>query len=363
MADSKRSVYFLVAVGVFFLFTRARFGIASMSPALDLATGEAVARDRAVSAIVPDIFANAIDPDITASAALIEDTRSGDALWINTECFISQAMMEEILGARRQGESAVRFPTLSATWNARAGSEGRALSDAGKKTLRVALPHHAPASGLIMDALFSISSEPGEVREIILLGPNHGNKGKASMTTYAGWLTPYGNVSPDKELIDILTARGLAARSDQEFLAEHSIGVLMPWLAYYFPEANVTPLMFHYKYPTRKLDGIFATLAPWLDRGALLIVSADFSHNHKRDEAVLYDKETIRLLEQNDWRAIAGLGSDYLDSPTLLAALMKDSAGRGLEGPKILANTNSGFLMGNPADEITSYIVLTYMEK
>ncbi|MCL2121153.1 MAG: AmmeMemoRadiSam system protein B [Clostridiales bacterium] len=265
---------------------------------------------------------------------------------IDTERFIHRSGMEDALAFSKAGFSA---PFIS--------------ERAYEGTLRaLTLPHHAPAASLLIYALQRLSEADDKPDTVILLGPNHTNTGPPAALTRSLWQTPYGRVDPDEEILDALLREGLAAESPELFEQEHSIGFVIPWLAKFLPEAKVAPVIFHYQYPTADLAKLLDTLEPWLSAHTLLLVSVDFSHHHHREEAAILDRTTASLLQSGDWRGIAGLGSDYLDCPTLVAALLRYGQDKGWEGPDIVAHTNSGYLTGIGNQEVASYFVLSFTE-
>lgn len=225
------------------------------------------------------------------------------------------------------------------------------------------LPHHLPAAGLTIHALEELAGRQEKPGVIILMGPNHQNIGPAAAVTSAGWQTAYGRVEPQKEIIAALLREGLAAEAVECFPQEHSLGMVIPWLAKFLPDTPVVPLLFHYQYPMKDLEKLLGVLDPWLEEDGLLLISVDFSHHQKADEAARYDEKTAQLLEKGDWRTLAGLSSDYLDSPTLVAAMVRYSLDRALTGPAVMAHTNTGRLTGIAGQEVTSYFVLAYTEK
>ncbi|MCL1805278.1 MAG: AmmeMemoRadiSam system protein B [Clostridiales bacterium] len=267
-------------------------------------------------------------------------------LWIDTESFLRREYMEDTLRAYEDG--------VYEAWTDASGITGEG------RIRCLTLPHHLPGAGLSVFALRQIIARDGQPDTVILIGPNHENTGPAAALACVSWQTPYGAVEPDEEIVGMLLSRGLAADDPGVFAREHSMGMVIPWLARFMPGVKVVPLVFHYQYPLDKLEALFDALGPWLDEGALLVLSADFSHHQTRDEARWRDLETAALLEGGDWRSVAGLSSDYIDCPTLLAGMMRLAGARGWEGPWIAAHTNSGFLTGAAGPEVASYFVLAY---
>lgn len=222
------------------------------------------------------------------------------------------------------------------------------------------VPHHGVAAEMAAEAISLWAQAKTKPTAVILLGPNHENAGPPAATTRIGWETAAGSVDSHPEILRSLIDQGLVKEDDGVFENEHSIGALMPWLAKYLPGTPVVPLIFHYRYPTEDLAALFSVLQPWLDGGAVILVSIDFSHGLSMEGAEAKDRQTREYLLANDWKTIAGLDSTHLDAPTLLAAVMAYSAAQGQGGPCILSNTNAGRLMKNSRSEVTSYFTLAF---
>lgn len=266
--------------------------------------------------------------------------------WIDTGRFIRLDDMEEALAASEEYRL----------------NEPDGLTEADGRIRCLTLPHHLPAAGLSIRALRRMEARDGQPDIVILLGPNHANAGPAAAVTSARWLTPYGIVTPEEEIIETLAGLGLAEEGAEVFEQEHSIGAVIPWLSRFLPEAKIVPLIFHHQYPVEKLESILEALEPWLDQGALLLLSVDFSHHQTRDGAEKNDRETAALLDKGDWRRLSRLSGDYIDCPTVMAAIMRFASARDWLGPAVIDHTNAGFLTGAADQEVTSYFVLAYTD-
>ncbi len=223
------------------------------------------------------------------------------------------------------------------------------------------VPHHRPAAFLTAQALAwaaeNWKDQPPET--VILLGPNHENLGSDIMALDCAWQTSAGLLEPAAEILDRLFAAGVARRAGDSFAAEHSMTMLLPVVAEYFPSAKVVPLIFRWRCDQEKLDELWRELESDAGQNALIILSADFSHGLTSRQAGEKDKETKELLESGDWRTIASLDSTSLDCPTLLAWLVRYADGAGYGRFTVLAENDSGQLLGAREQEITSYLILT----
>lgn len=220
------------------------------------------------------------------------------------------------------------------------------------------LPHHLVAGRLIVNAMEILARQnPGL---IILVGPNHFNKGARVITGFSGWQTPEGVTAVEDRVVRALLDKGLALRDEDVLSQEHSVGALVPFLKHFLPETRIVPLIVHHDLNLQEIDALLNALDPFLNEKAVLISSVDFSHYLPRSEAQAKDRETIRYMRNFDYATLFSLGNDYLDSPASLAAALRLAEKRGLKGLSVLDNTNSGIILQNDFMETTSYFTLLF---
>lgn len=238
----------------------------------------------------------------------------------------------------------------------RIGKEDLAATE--RQWLAAVAPHHLVAGQYIAQVAAALAEQDPPL--VIMLGPNHENSGAPVQTTDALWRTSVGDLAVDEAALEAVLATGLVVENDALFTTEHSIGTLMPFLAYYMPEVKVLPLAFHFGYSLEDAQKILEALAPFLEEGAVLLGSIDFSHGLQMAQAEERDAQTEALLLAGDSQTISHLRSQNLDAPTLLALLVEYAKEHGVEQPLILANSNSGRLMQNTQMECTSYFTLLF---
>jgi len=219
----------------------------------------------------------------------------------------------------------------------------------------IVAPHHAAAAALSAECISKlVENEPPC---IIILAPNHYNTGSPAIST-TGSFTCYGRSIPtDQEAIKRLYSMGLVSISDVTFEKEHSVGMLVPIIAWYLPEAKVIPVIFHHGFSVQGILDIIDALRPEIDEGAAIVASIDFSHYLTMSQAEEKDREMRGYLLNGEAGVISGLDSGYIDSPTIMAAMLSYF---GTENMEIIANTNSGRLMQNPISPCTSYFTIQF---
>jgi len=225
----------------------------------------------------------------------------------------------------------------------------------GKPVRALVVPHHAAAAALAAEAISRAAADPPA--SVIVLAPNHYNEGPAAASTKLDFLSHGTRVSADMAAIDRLLNQGLIKLNDELFIREHSVGMLVPLISWYLPEAEIIPVIFHHGYDEYKIIEIIEALKPETDAGAVILASIDFSHHLTRDEAIEKDIKMREYLERGDARTITGLDSSYIDAPTVMSALLLHF---GTDDMEIITNTNSGILMQNPITPCTSYFTIQF---
>lgn len=224
------------------------------------------------------------------------------------------------------------------------------------------IPHHLLASFMIADFFKMVSEQ--KVEKVILIGPNHYEKGEGNaLTSVYNWNTPFGLVEPDNAMITRLAGNNLAKVDDVVLANEHSVAGIMPFIKYYLPEAKITPIILSRNTTKQEMEQLAVELAESIqDKNSIVIASVDFSHYLTSEEAEAKDKETLKIMENSEYELLQGLNNDHLDSPasigTLMLAMEKIKSGR----LRVMHNTNSGNLLGERFGKTTSYFTIIYPE-
>ena len=221
------------------------------------------------------------------------------------------------------------------------------------------VPHHDLASPLIAEffAELSASQKP---KTIILLGPNHPDLGEKAVTAQINWETRVGKVEYNNAITSELITKKIAAVDERRLEHEQSITTLIPYIAYYFPGTKIVPLIVTSKNDLIANTKLAEQLVSYLDDETLLIASIDFSHYLPSDQASRNDKVVEVYIRERNYPAIARLNSDYLDSPPSLITFLKVMDKLEARQMKIIANTDSGNLIGRDLDVSTSYFTILF---
>lgn len=217
-------------------------------------------------------------------------------------------------------------------------------------------PHHLVAGHLIADYFAGLSRQSPEV--IIIVGPNHENRGGKIITGFYDWQTPDGKVKIESRVVKGLLDGHLAVQDEKVLAAEHSIGSLVPFVHHYLPQARIVPIILHHGVTLGEVDKLLNEIEPYLNDKTVLVASVDFSHYLTSREAENKDTQTLIHMRNFDYPTLFRLGDDHLDSPASLALAFRLAENQGVRDFQILDHTNSGIIMNNYLMETTSYFTL-----
>lgn len=224
------------------------------------------------------------------------------------------------------------------------------------------VPHHLLAGHIIARFMESIK-DVQKPETIIIIGPNHPNKGARIITGLNSWQTPEGLVKTDEKIINALLEKHLAVQGEDILAKEHSIGNIVPFIKHYLPETKVVPIIFHHSVKEAEIDNILNILDKYLGEDDLVLASVDFSHYLTRKRAEEMDQRTIKAIKDFDYNTLSFMGNDNLDSPPSLIATLKRADIQKSKSCKILDHTNSGVILKNDLIETTSYFSLVFYKK
>ena len=164
-------------------------------------------------------------------------------------------------------------------------------------------------SGNVAAAAYQSMPDNVHYKRIFLLGPSHHEwlDGASVNTEFDYYSTPLGNVKVDVETARLLTNTDGTDKTDSVFFyqpkahdREHCLEVQLPFLQRRFGEVPpIVPIIistndFH------KLKRIAETLKPYMTEENLFVVSSDFSHYPKYEDACEVDARTGKAVESGD---------------------------------------------------------------
>lgn len=212
--------------------------------------------------------------------------------------------------------------------------------------------HHLLASNLIAQAFEQAKTT--EQRTVVLLSPNHFNQGNSRMiTTNNSWITPYGKLLADRNIVGKLKNSGLVAVDDQPFVKEHGVSGLVAFIKKSLPNSRIVPIIFKTSTTPSQTKELANYLLKILPKDALIVASLDMSHYVADKIADSNDDKTVAALEKLD---VSGVDKLEVDSRSAFSVLVETMKLRDAKFT-LLARSSSARLSGsnNPLDN-TSYI-------
>jgi len=221
----------------------------------------------------------------------------------------------------------------------------------------VIVPHGGEALPMAAAVFAALAERPPET--VILIAPNHTSLGPKIATTYAAFSNYHGLVLPQENIIQALEGRGLAGVDDALFEDEHSVGILMPLLARYFPGVKAVPLIFQkgvsFNAAKQAIDTACALAGP----NVLLVASIDFSHGLSSREEQVRRAKIIECIRAYDAAVPLDLDSTYVDAPVVLAALLQRCKENAC-AMELIAQANTSELLGREVPAATGYMTIAF---
>ena len=224
----------------------------------------------------------------------------------------------------------------------------------------VILPHHLLATVFIAESLKSISDK---VPVIILIGPNHSEKGESKfIISDKNWSTPFGITHSDEDIIASLSQNDLTGKDNATVTREQSVLGIMPYIKYIIPNAKVVPMIIKHDASISDVESVSETIFKIMsgNKHVILIASIDFSHYLRSLDAMEKDEETLKAINTKNYPEILAYDNDNLDSPVSLVVLLKSLEKLGKYDLKVLDHSNSSILMKKDSSETTSYFSIVF---
>lgn len=221
------------------------------------------------------------------------------------------------------------------------------------------IPHHLFAGFIIADFFYRLS--PQQPKTIILLGPNHFEKGNFKvLTSLYSWDTPFGVVDADEEIIMSLIFSNLIKLDEEVLPNDHAVSGIMPFIKYYLPQAKVVPILLSGKLNKNDSAVLANSLSKFITKDAVVVAAVDFSHYLTSSQAKKKDQTTLAVMKDFDYKQLYLLNNDYLDSPPSIGALLMVMQNLGTTKMDLLYHSNSGEMQKNDYIETTSYFEIAF---
>jgi len=240
-------------------------------------------------------------------------------------------------------------------------TQASSLQLAPGETIRAGIvTHHFLASGLMV-RFFETLQAQSSAETIILIGPDHFHRGLAKISfSSLPWKTPFGIMETDRRIVQQMQVATRLQEDQEAFTGEHSVGVLVPFLKYYFPQSRVVPILVDVNAQQNQLGQLRGLLAGYLQNPRIVVLlSMDFSHNSTAVIAAARDAQAEQAISALDSRRVEGLNVDCRKGLWLLLASLGDL---GKVKVQVGEHTNSARLTGNSRQpDVTSYYSVYFM--
>ncbi|MEQ1899476.1 MAG: AmmeMemoRadiSam system protein B [Devosia sp.] len=224
----------------------------------------------------------------------------------------------------------------------------------------ISVPHHLVAADLVARGFWAASA--GHYSRIIVISPDHFHAVKGAFATTRGSLhTVFGKLASDRAGVNALLEYPGLFEALTDIDHEHGVMALAPFIAHFFPDAEVLPV----------LASINATPADWraaaehlkrlLGPETLIVQSTDYSHYLPLGEAVLRDQESLAMIAAKDPRNVPPLlQPSHMDSKAAQFVQMALQSEVYHSHPVVLANRNSAEY-DSGTNRTTSYVVTAWL--
>jgi len=219
--------------------------------------------------------------------------------------------------------------------------------------------HHFLASGLMV-RFFDMLRAEASPQTIILIGPNHFHHGRRNISLSSlPWKTPFGTMETDQSMTQQIKAATGLPEDTEAFTGEHSVGVSIPLLKYYFPRCRVVPILIDSNADESQLKVLRVLLTGFLGNPKVVVLlSMDFSHDSTPRIADLRDEQAEQTISRLDVDRVDRLHVDCHKGLWLLLSSLRDL---GNIKVRIGEHTNSSRLTGNPDQtNATSYFTVSF---
>ncbi|GHV36848.1 hypothetical protein FACS1894187_12220 [Synergistales bacterium] len=222
------------------------------------------------------------------------------------------------------------------------------------------VPHHDLAIDMIARFYQKLAGRSGQnaqkIRRVWLFAPDHFKQARRwAAVCDADWRL----AGADKAAVETLGRSEIVELSSKLFAREHGITLHIPFIARFFPNASVVPIVLRPDIPDMALLMLRNRIGRLLGEGDLIILSMDLSHYKPPEAMEIEDKRTLGVLTNLKCSAVSGIDVDARRTASLVLRLFRDM---GATKGEILEHTDSSALLGKRIESGTSYATIIYRE-
>lgn len=222
------------------------------------------------------------------------------------------------------------------------------------------LPHHMLVSPLVEAFFLGLPATPVP-RRVVVIGPDHENRGQADLTTTTrSWSSVAGEIETDAEFSRRLVQNTSVVVDDALAEREHGVNDVLPFIHRRWPTTRVVTITLKYASTPSELQSLAAFLSQNLGARDLLLASVDFSHYKNSEMAQADDVKSLAAIRAID--PIAAM-TIPVDSPPAISVLLRYVQANKLKLQE-LVHTNSAEYLNDPTlQSTTSYLTAYFTGK
>lgn len=224
----------------------------------------------------------------------------------------------------------------------------------------ISVPHHLVAADLVARGFWAASA--GHYSRIIVISPDHFHAVRGAFaTTRASLETVFRTLASDRAGADALLDNPLLFEALPDIDHEHGVMALGPFIAHFFPQAEVLPVLASVNATPEDWRDAAELLKPLLGPETLIVQSTDYSHYLPLGEAVLRDQESLATIAAEDPEMVPPLlQPSHMDSKAAQFIQMTLQREVYHSHPVVLANRNSAEY-DSGIGRTTSYLVTAWL--
>lgn len=217
--------------------------------------------------------------------------------------------------------------------------------------------HHFLASNIIVQYFQGVAASSSP-KKIFIIGPDHFLHGTQNISlSDLPWQTPFGVLETDKKDVAALTQALNLTQDHEAFSNEHSIGILVPFVKYFFPNAKIVPILLRRGIGAKNLETLYQTLSNLSDKETHILLSSDFSHGKTSNEAIKEDVKSQNAIMKKEYDKVWDLDDDCRPGLYLILKLAGNAS------PLLVAHTNSAQIAKKEISNCTSYFTVFFLTK
>lgn len=200
-----------------------------------------------------------------------------------------------------------------------------------------------------------------DIDTFIIISPRHFAQREVSYSfSPLQWQTDKGYIQVNQKMYAQFR-RAFHTKPDPDaFHLEHGIGAVVPYIARYYPQSNIMPILFDWRRPdsvtAKKTADIIMDILRKNQR-VFVLFSIDFSHHARReltDRRDVLSKEALMNPHTKPPLQV------HCDNTTGILVLFDLIRRMNLEAAHLFCATDGGKYLGKDFDDITSYFFMFY---